>query len=113
MDNEYDADHPSPSLRSRHQSQRNPITRSSPNSNALSDTPNIDAPEDSHDVPAAAAPKQLPFEFKALEACLESACRCLESEVIIYYSVSIDALSVIVVFIVHLALLCLKLPNLV
>ncbi|KAK7247622.1 hypothetical protein RIF29_42509 [Crotalaria pallida] len=25
-------------------------------------------------------PKQLPFEFRALEACLESACRCLESE---------------------------------
>jgi magnesium transporter len=28
-----------------------------------------------------AGPKVLPFEFKALEACLESACRCLESEV--------------------------------
>ncbi|XP_011022848.1 PREDICTED: magnesium transporter MRS2-F-like [Populus euphratica] len=28
----------------------------------------------------AAGPKVLPFEFKALEACLESACRCLESE---------------------------------
>ncbi|MCH98247.1 magnesium transporter MRS2-f-like [Trifolium medium] len=27
-----------------------------------------------------AAPKQLPFEFKALEACIESACTCLESE---------------------------------
>ncbi|RDX60725.1 Magnesium transporter MRS2-F, partial [Mucuna pruriens] len=26
------------------------------------------------------APKQLPFEFRALEACIESACRCLESE---------------------------------
>ncbi|KAJ6677931.1 MAGNESIUM TRANSPORTER MRS2-F [Salix viminalis] len=25
-------------------------------------------------------PKALPFEFKVLEACLESACRCLESE---------------------------------
>ncbi|GAB2287213.1 hypothetical protein Dimus_021594 [Dionaea muscipula] len=25
-------------------------------------------------------PKQLPFEFRALEACLESACRCLDSE---------------------------------
>ncbi|CAK7354634.1 unnamed protein product [Dovyalis caffra] len=31
-------------------------------------------------VPVAACPKVLPFEFKALEACLESACRCLESE---------------------------------
>lgn len=27
------------------------------------------------------APKQLPFEFKALEACIESTCTCLESEV--------------------------------
>ncbi|KAG4961654.1 hypothetical protein JHK87_038287 [Glycine soja] len=26
------------------------------------------------------APKPLPFEFKVLEACIESACRCLESE---------------------------------
>ncbi|KAJ6289119.1 hypothetical protein OIU76_025005 [Salix suchowensis] len=31
-------------------------------------------------VSVAAGPKALPFEFKALEACLESACRCLESE---------------------------------
>lgn len=31
--------------------------------------------------PVAAGPKLLPFEFRALEACLESACRCLESEV--------------------------------
>ncbi|GAU25414.1 hypothetical protein TSUD_70670 [Trifolium subterraneum] len=28
----------------------------------------------------AAAPKPLPFEFKALEACIESACTCLEYE---------------------------------
>jgi hypothetical protein len=26
-------------------------------------------------------PKVLPFEFRALEACLEAACSCLESEV--------------------------------
>ncbi|XP_031401662.1 magnesium transporter MRS2-F-like [Punica granatum] len=32
------------------------------------------------DVPVVAGPKTLPFEFRALEACLESACRCLESE---------------------------------
>ncbi|KAL3584185.1 hypothetical protein D5086_015246 [Populus alba] len=31
-------------------------------------------------VSVAAGSKALPFEFKALEACLESACRCLESE---------------------------------
>jgi len=30
--------------------------------------------------------KSLPFEFKALEACLESACRCLEYEVYIFIS---------------------------
>lgn len=30
------------------------------------------------------APKQLPFEFRALEACIESACTCLESEVCIF-----------------------------
>ncbi|KAK7358766.1 hypothetical protein VNO77_00705 [Canavalia gladiata] len=28
----------------------------------------------------AAAPKQLPFEFRVLEPCIESACKCLESE---------------------------------
>ncbi|KAL5555084.1 hypothetical protein UlMin_037320 [Ulmus minor] len=32
------------------------------------------------DLPMVVAPKTLPFEFKALEACLESTCRCLESE---------------------------------
>jgi hypothetical protein len=26
--------------------------------------------------------KVLPFEFRALEVCLESACRCLEAEVL-------------------------------
>ncbi|TKY48036.1 Magnesium transporter MRS2-F [Spatholobus suberectus] len=31
-------------------------------------------------VTGAPAPKQLPFEFRALESCIESACRCLESE---------------------------------
>lgn len=31
--------------------------------------------------PVAADPKVPSFEFRALEACLESACRCLESEV--------------------------------
>ncbi|KAK9673213.1 hypothetical protein RND81_12G153500 [Saponaria officinalis] len=30
--------------------------------------------------PLGSGPKSLPFEFKALEACLESACKCLESE---------------------------------
>ncbi|XP_061346821.1 magnesium transporter MRS2-F-like [Gastrolobium bilobum] len=38
------------------------------------------SPTLAQDVPEAPAPKQLPFEFRALEACLESACMCLESE---------------------------------
>ena len=29
-------------------------------------------------------PKILPFEFRALEACLEAACSCLETEVYFY-----------------------------
>ena len=33
------------------------------------------------------APKQLPFEFRALETFIESACRCLESEVVLTYFV--------------------------
>lgn len=32
-------------------------------------------------VAGVSAPKQLPFEFKALESCIESACTCLEYEV--------------------------------
>lgn len=32
-------------------------------------------------VAGATTPKQLPFEFKALESCIESACTCLEYEV--------------------------------
>ncbi|XP_059656340.1 magnesium transporter MRS2-F-like [Cornus florida] len=32
------------------------------------------------EAPVAAGTKLLPFEFRALEGCLESACRCLESE---------------------------------
>uniref|UniRef100_A0A7N0RCV5 Magnesium transporter n=1 Tax=Kalanchoe fedtschenkoi TaxID=63787 RepID=A0A7N0RCV5_KALFE len=30
--------------------------------------------------PVSSGPKVLPFEFRALEACIESACKCLESE---------------------------------
>lgn len=32
--------------------------------------------------PVATSAKLLPFEFRALEACLESACECLESQVV-------------------------------
>ncbi|XAR49761.1 hypothetical protein NMG60_11033061 [Bertholletia excelsa] len=37
-------------------------------------------PHSTAGTPITASPKLLPFEFRALEACLESACRCLESE---------------------------------
>ncbi|RWW88869.1 hypothetical protein BHE74_00002235 [Ensete ventricosum] len=44
-----------------------------------------DLPEGSHspglDVNGDGSTKVLPFEFRALEVCLESTCRCLESEV--------------------------------
>ncbi|XP_027343147.1 magnesium transporter MRS2-F-like [Abrus precatorius] len=51
----------------------------------LNDTPNLEIRADNPKISAgivslAPAPKQLPFEFRALEACIESACRCLESE---------------------------------
>lgn len=39
-----------------------------------------DDPNSMTGTPVADGPKLLPFEFRALEACLESACRCLESE---------------------------------
>ncbi|XP_010242791.1 PREDICTED: magnesium transporter MRS2-F-like [Nelumbo nucifera] len=39
-----------------------------------------DGPLRTEDMPKVDGPKVLPFEFKALEACLESTCRCLESE---------------------------------
>lgn len=34
-------------------------------------------------VPVSPPPKRLPFEFRALEACIESSCTCLESEICI------------------------------
>ncbi|KAK6927395.1 Mg2+ transporter protein, CorA-like/Zinc transport protein ZntB [Dillenia turbinata] len=39
-----------------------------------------DMPHSKMGEPRTTGPKVLPFEFRALEACLESACRCLESE---------------------------------
>ncbi|OVA04794.1 Magnesium transporter MRS2/LPE10 [Macleaya cordata] len=58
--------------------------------NSLSENPNDDddvmvkmgdsSPKDMLDVPKTGGPKVLPFEFKALEVCLECACRCLETE---------------------------------
>ncbi|CAA7404478.1 unnamed protein product [Spirodela intermedia] len=39
-----------------------------------------DGPGATMDAPKGSSVKTLPFEFRALEVCLESACRCLESE---------------------------------
>ncbi|KAI8028991.1 Magnesium transporter MRS2-F [Camellia lanceoleosa] len=52
------------------------------NFNNLSDMPNTEKGSSNSATgrPEAPAPKLLPFEFRALEVCLESACRCLESE---------------------------------
>ncbi|XP_054804495.1 magnesium transporter MRS2-F-like isoform X2 [Prosopis cineraria] len=84
QDTESTSNHLPPSLRSRRHSQKNSIKGTSEIINTFSDTSDVDVKEESHkssdDEPVAAAPKQLPFEFRALEACLESACRCLESE---------------------------------
>lgn len=71
------------SLRSSNNSRNNSGVRVSKDvSDAFPDTSNIEIkwgnPRNSEDLPA---PKKIPFEFRALEACLESACRCLESEV--------------------------------
>ncbi|THG17670.1 hypothetical protein TEA_014779 [Camellia sinensis var. sinensis] len=52
------------------------------NFNNLSDMPNTEKGSSNSATgrPEAPGPKLLPFEFRALEVCLESACRCLESE---------------------------------
>ena len=54
--------------------------------NAMSDMSTIGTRDHSlkntENATGAAVPKQ-PFEFRALEVCLESACKCLESEVCI------------------------------
>lgn len=42
--------------------------------------------------------KVLPFEFVALEACLEAACSCLESEVSIFFLVQWVILSLLLLF---------------
>ncbi|KAL7255275.1 hypothetical protein ACSBR1_009431 [Camellia fascicularis] len=52
------------------------------NFNNLSDMPNTEKGSSNSATgrPEAPGPKLLPFEFRALEVCLESACRCLELE---------------------------------
>lgn len=42
--------------------------------------------------------KVLPFEFVALEACLEAACSCLENEVSIFFLVQWVILSLLLLF---------------
>ncbi|KAA8547056.1 hypothetical protein F0562_003485 [Nyssa sinensis] len=74
MKNAVEATCASPSLHSHHSW--------SQNFNASPDMPNTEKNSRGNMMvaPVAAGPKLLPFEFRALEACLESTCRCLESE---------------------------------
>uniref|UniRef100_A0A5B7BL66 Magnesium transporter n=1 Tax=Davidia involucrata TaxID=16924 RepID=A0A5B7BL66_DAVIN len=74
MEDAVEATWGSPSLNSHH--------RMSQNFNASSDMPNTEKNNSSSmtEAPVAAGSKLLPFEFRAIEACLESTCRCLESE---------------------------------
>ncbi|KAJ7957080.1 Magnesium transporter MRS2-like protein [Quillaja saponaria] len=87
METEYAEAEPmlgSPSLHSHHRFLKHSSQRTSRSYNVSSDMSNTEMRDDSskstRDVPVAVAPKQLPFEFRALEASLESTCRCLESE---------------------------------
>ncbi|KAJ9671118.1 hypothetical protein PVL29_027217 [Vitis rotundifolia] len=79
-----DANWGSPSVHGFNGSVTNSRKRPSQRVNVSSEVLNVDVKEDSpktsEDERVAAGPKVLPFEFRALEACLESACRCLESE---------------------------------
>ncbi|XP_031273918.1 magnesium transporter MRS2-F-like [Pistacia vera] len=55
-------------------------SQSSAEKNETNPQTTVDIPEKTRDIPEATCPKVVPFEFRALEACLESACKCLESE---------------------------------
>ncbi|KAB5548209.1 hypothetical protein DKX38_011615 [Salix brachista] len=71
----------SPSLNIHHSSEKNLSKRRAPTCNYVNmKSQEIEGEGSTINVTVAAGPKALPFEFKALEACLESACRCLESE---------------------------------
>ncbi|KAJ6366221.1 hypothetical protein OIU77_002743 [Salix suchowensis] len=72
----------SSSLNIHHSSEKNLSKRRAPTCNFVNmKSQEIEGEGSTINVSVAAGPKALPFEFKALEACLESACRCLESEV--------------------------------
>jgi magnesium transporter len=60
--------------------ERTPLFQSRDDCDDSSNNASEGIPDDSSNN-VSAAPKQLPFEFKALEACIESACTCLECEV--------------------------------
>ncbi|KAJ6419384.1 hypothetical protein OIU84_029485 [Salix udensis] len=71
----------SPSLNIHHSSEKNLSKRRAPTCNFVNmKSQEIEDEGSTINVSVAADPKALPFEFKVLEACLESACRCLESE---------------------------------
>lgn len=52
------------------------------NGSSITNLP-VGSPRPGLDVTSDGRVKVVPFEFRALEVCLESACRCLESEVCI------------------------------
>nr|TKR74218.1 hypothetical protein D5086_0000298210 [Populus alba] len=73
----------SPSLNTHHSSAKSLSKRRAPTCNFVnmkSQEIEGEGANSTINVSVAAGSKALPFEFKALEACLESACRCLESE---------------------------------
>ncbi|KAG6768484.1 hypothetical protein POTOM_027405 [Populus tomentosa] len=73
----------SPSLNTHHSSEKSLSKRRAPTCNFVnmkSQEIEGEGANSTINVSVAAGSKALPFEFKALEACLESACRCLESE---------------------------------
>lgn len=70
----------SPSLPANGVASRHGVDASKQNGSPVSGLPE-GSPELGLDVPVDGRINVVPFEFRALEVCLESACRCLESEV--------------------------------
>lgn len=87
----------SPSLNTLHSSAKSLSMRRAPTCNFVnmkSQDIEGEGANSTINVSVAAGSKALPFEFKALEACLESACRCLETEVhgyLLLVSISISS----------------------
>lgn len=108
MDNTTAAVWASPSLHAHCDSAKSLRNRTSQNNDVSPETQrtaDVDV-KMTADLPVATGPKVLPFEFKALEACLESACRCLESEVYGYFLVHKNHRSGIVLLYIFANELC-------